>query len=95
MFVDLEYLFFRALEPYQMEISRYNDMNRVWDTSNYHPKLSVSISRSRSFKVTRSRKDQLKILGLGGVIHDFESVFRQEHENNPRALIERPKSDKF
>ena len=35
--------FGRALEPYQMEISQYNDMDRVWDDSNYHPKLSVSI----------------------------------------------------
>ena len=35
--------FCRALEPYEMEISQYNDMDRVWDTSKYHPKLSVSI----------------------------------------------------
>ena len=33
----------RALEPYQMEISGYNDIDRVWDTSRYHPKLSLSI----------------------------------------------------
>ena len=32
-----------ALEPYEMEISRYNEMDRVWDISKYHPKLSVSI----------------------------------------------------
>ena len=35
--------FCRALEPYEMEISQYNDMYRVWDTFKYHPKLSVSI----------------------------------------------------
>ena len=35
--------FCRALEQYEMEISQYNDMNRIWDTSKYHPKLSVSI----------------------------------------------------
>ena len=33
----------RALEPYGMEISQYNGMDRIWDTSRYHPKLSVSI----------------------------------------------------
>ena len=33
----------RTLEPYGMEINQYNDMDRVWDTSKYHPKLSVSI----------------------------------------------------
>ena len=33
----------RALEPYGMEISQYYDMDRVWDTSKYHPKLSLSI----------------------------------------------------
>ena len=29
--------FCRALEPYQMEISQYNDMDRVWDTFQHHP----------------------------------------------------------
>ena len=33
----------RALEPYGIEISQYNDMDRVWDTSKHHPKLSMSI----------------------------------------------------
>ena len=32
-----------ALEPYEIEISQYNEMDRVWDTSKYHPKFSVSI----------------------------------------------------
>ena len=35
--------FCRALEPYQKEMSEYNDMDRVWDTSRYHSKLSMSI----------------------------------------------------
>ena len=33
----------RALEPYEMEISQYNDKDSVWDASKYDPKLSVSI----------------------------------------------------
>ena len=35
--------FCHALELYEMEISNYNDMDRVWETSKYHPKFSVSI----------------------------------------------------
>ena len=35
--------FCRAQEMYEMEISQHNDMDRVYDTSEYHPKLSVSI----------------------------------------------------
>ena len=52
-----------------MEISQYNDMDRVWNTSKFHSKPSVIISRSRSFKVSRSRKGQTEIFGLGSVIH--------------------------
>ena len=37
-----------ALEPYEMEISQYIEIDRDWDTSKYHPKLSVSILK---FKV--------------------------------------------
>ena len=33
----------RALELYQKEISQYNDIDRVWYISRYHPKLSLSI----------------------------------------------------
>ena len=32
-----------ALQPYQMEISQYNNTDRIWETSKYHSKLSVSI----------------------------------------------------
>ena len=35
--------FCRALRPYKMEISQYNYMDRVWDTSWYDSKISVSI----------------------------------------------------
>ena len=35
--------FCRALEPHEMEINQYNDIYRVWHTSKYHHKLSVSI----------------------------------------------------
>ena len=34
-----------------------------------------------------------KILSLSGVIHIFESDFRQERKNDPRTPFEGPKSD--
>ena len=50
MFDDLAYPFCRALQPYQMEISQYNDMDRVWDTSKHDPKLSVIIFKIKVIK---------------------------------------------
>ena len=47
--------FCRVLEPCEMEISQYNDMDRVWDTSKYHPNLSVSI-----FKVKVIQSHEVK-----------------------------------
>ena len=49
------YTICRALEPYEMEIRRYNVMDRVWDTSKYHPKPSVSI-----FKVKVTQGHEVK-----------------------------------
>ena len=43
MFDDFESLALSRTEPYGMEVSQCNDMDCVWDTSKYHPKLSVSI----------------------------------------------------
>ena len=45
-----------------LEISQYNDMDGVWDTSKYHPKLTVSIFK---VKITRSRKGQTENFGFG------------------------------
>ena len=58
-------------------------------------KLQLAYSRSRSFRVTRSRKGQTKKLCLGGVIHVLGSFFRQERENDPITLFERLKADTF
>ena len=60
-----------------MEISQYNDMDRVWDTFKHHHKLSMSIFK---VKVIQVQEVKLKILGSGSVIHVFGSVFRQERE---------------
>ena len=35
--------FCRELQPYEIEISQYIGMDRVWDTPKCHPKLSGSI----------------------------------------------------
>ena len=43
MFDDLACQFCRALQPYQTGISQYKNMDRVRDTSKYHPELSVTI----------------------------------------------------
>ena len=42
--------FCRALEPYQMEIRQYHNIIRAWNTSQYHPKLSVSISKVKTIQ---------------------------------------------
>ena len=43
MFDELAYLVLSCTTAvYQTEISQYNHMNRVWDSSKYHPKLSVT-----------------------------------------------------
>ena len=40
---NFESLVCLALEPHGMRISQNNDIDRVWDTSKYHRKLSVNI----------------------------------------------------
>ena len=43
MFDNFSHLDCGVLGPYEMETSQYNDKDSVWDTSKYHPKLSLSI----------------------------------------------------
>ena len=64
-----------------MEISQQNDVDRVWDTSKYHPKLFGEHIQDQSHSMLRGQgKVKRKILVLGGVMHVFGSVFRQESE---------------
>ena len=72
-----------------MEISQYINMDRVWDTCKYYPKLSVSI-----FKV--------KILeGCGGKersnckFYVCAQFFTKNATNGPRTHFERSKSGKI
>ena len=79
VFGDSEYLVLsRTTEPHQMEISQYNDMDRVWDISRYHPKLLVSTEHIQDQGHSRSRgqaKVKLKTLGLAGVIRGVATKF--------------------
>ena len=70
-------------------------MDRVWDNSKYHSKLSVSIFKVKVIQGHEAKKGQTKNLCLDGVILVFGSVFRQERENDPRTLFEPLKSDKI
>ena len=86
MFGNLEHLVLSRTEPNEMEVSQYeyNDMDRAWDTSKYHPKLSVSIFKVRVIKGHEGQGNvKLKILGLGGVIHVFGSVVCKDREKRP------------
>ena len=87
--------FCRAQQPYQMEVSRYNNMDHVWHTSKYHPKLPGRIFKIKSFKVTRSRKGQAEMFMFCARIHVFSSVIRKKSEKDPRTLFERPKLGKI
>ena len=70
-------------------------MDCVWDTSKYHPKLSVGIFKVRV--IQGQGKVKWKILGLGGVVHVFlvSFFFVKNAKNGPRTLFELPKPDKF
>ena len=64
-------------------------MDRVWDTSKYHPKHLVSILK---VKVTRSRKGQTENFRFGRRDAFLGQFFVKNVENDPKTLYERPKS---
>ena len=77
-----------------MVIGQQANMARVWNTSKYHSKPSVSIFK---VKVTQGHEvKKTKITGLGCVCntHAFSTALRQEREKDYRALFERTISDK-
>ena len=55
-------------------------MDRVWDTSKYHPKPFVTLCQVKVIQRQEVKKVKFNILGLGGVIHIFRSDFRQERK---------------
>ena len=68
-----------------------------WDTSQYHPKLLVSIFQVTSNQGLDIKNVELKMLGLGGALHVFRPFLRQDHEKwdneNEKNEIMRPKNE--
>ena len=54
-----------------MEISQYNYMERVQDSSKHDPKLSVSILKVKAIQGYKVKEGQVKNLYLGRVIRVF------------------------
>ena len=57
------------------------NMDSVWDTSDtYHPMLSVSTLKAKVSQSHKAKTVNIKIRGLGGVVHDHRPVLRQKRE---------------
>ena len=54
-------------------------MDRVWDTSKYHPRLSVNVFNVKVIQV-RKVEDKVKVSCLQCAIHVTGQFFRQERE---------------
>ena len=81
---------------YGIEISQYNDTDRVWDTSKYHPKLSVSIFKVKVIQGHKAKeRSNWKFCVLAAWYTFLGELFVKIAKNDPRTLNERPKSDKF
>ena len=90
--------FCRALQPYQMEISQYNNMDRVGDTSKYHPRFTVNIERIERQDHSRSRgqgKIKLKSLCLSDVMHVLSQLSVKSAEKTPKHFLNRPTRTKI
>ena len=70
-------------------------MGRVWDTSSMILSLRWVYSRSRSFKVTRSKKGQIKILSLRRIIRVFRSVFIKNDKMTLKHFLSGPNRTTF
>ena len=81
---DVAIWFCRALQPYEMEISQYNNMDRVWDTGSclgHFQVLSLAFGehiQGQGHEVNE-RSDWKFCSGR----HVFRSVFREEREKLP------------
>ena len=86
----------RAQEPYEMETSQYNDMDRIWDTSRYHPKLSVSIFKVKVIQGHKVKERSNWKFWVWVAWYMFlGQFFVKNAKNDPRTLFERPKSEKI
>ena len=78
-----------------MKQSRWNGTDRVCGASKHPHKSLVTSYQVQVIRGHDVKKKKYKLSGLGGVIHTLRSVFRQEHRNDPRTLLERPKVGKM
>ena len=87
---------YRALEPYEMEISQYSTWIVSGTLLSIILRFRWTFSRSRSFKVKRSRKGQTENFGFGWRDNCFWVRFSSRtRKSDARTLFEPPKSDKF
>ena len=88
--------FCRALQPYQMKISQNDTMDRVWDTSRYHPKLFVSIFKVKVIQGHEVKGRSNRKFCVWAACYMFLCQFlRQKRENGPRTLFDGPNWTKF
>ena len=86
----------RALEPYEMEISQYIDIDRGWDTSKYHPKLSVSIFKVKVVQGHEVKgRSNWKFWVWAAWYLFLTQFFVKNAKNDHRTLFEPHKTDKF
>ena len=86
--------FCRALDSYEMETSQYNDMDRVWNTSKYHPKPSGSIFKVKVIQGHEVKGRSNGKFGIWAVGYLFlGQISSRTRKNDPRTLFERSKSD--
>ena len=72
-------------------------MDHVWKTYKYHPKLLVSIFQVNVIQGHEIKKVKHEIFALGGVMHVFRPVFRQERPKHDITALSKwlPKRTKF
>ena len=88
--------FCRPLQPYRMEISQYNNIDRVWDTSKCHPKTSVTIFKAKVIQGHEVDERSNRKFYVWVPRYMFLSQFFVKNaKSDPTTAFEQPKSDKI
>ena len=82
--------FCRALQPYRMDIIQYNDMDRVWDTSKHHPKVSVSILKVKVIQGHELKERSNWKCYVWAAWCMLGHFFVKNAKNDPRTLLNGP-----
>ena len=95
MFDDLEYLVLSRTRAVWNGNSQCNDMDRVWDTSKYHPKLLLSIFRVKVIQGHEVKEGSNWKSWVWVALYMFLGHFSVINtKNDPTPLFERLKLDK-